>query len=93
MADFSEVGEGGRLLAETVSDPGADPERVVSAGELLDRVEAGLQQLPEHYQTVLWLRDGEDLSYQQISSVLDIPIGTVRSRLARARARLREMVD
>ncbi len=93
MAEFSRVGEDNHLLTESLRDPGADPERVVAAGELLDRVETGLRQLPEHYQTVLWLRDGEDLSYQQISTVLDIPIGTVRSRLARARALLRNMVD
>ena len=67
--------------------------RITDFADLLDRIGPALDRLPEQHRVVLWLRDGEDLSYQQISSVLDIPIGTVRSRLARARARLREMVD
>lgn len=46
---------------------------------------AALLSLPDHYRDVLLLRHYEDLSYEQISQVLDIPIGTVRSRLAQAR--------
>ena len=60
---------------------------------LLDRVELALERLPEHYRVVVWLRDGEDLSYQEIAETLDVPIGTVRSRLARARAALKELVE
>jgi RNA polymerase sigma-70 factor (ECF subfamily) len=59
---------------------------------MLDLVEAALKELPEHYQIVVWLRDGEDLSYDEIARVLDVPIGTVRSRIARARALLRDAV-
>ena len=60
---------------------------------LLARVDQVLQQLPERHRVVLMLRDGEDLSYQEIASVLDVPIGTVRSRLARARAALKRAVE
>jgi RNA polymerase sigma-70 factor (ECF subfamily) len=51
-----------------------------------------LERLPEHYRVVVWLRDGEDLSYQEIADALDVPIGTVRSRLARARSALKDLV-
>jgi RNA polymerase sigma-70 factor (ECF subfamily) len=80
-------------LVALAPDSGPDPERRARAAELLDRVEEALGRLPEHYRVVVWLRDGEDLSYQEIADALDVPIGTVRSRLARARATLKEMVE
>jgi RNA polymerase sigma-70 factor (ECF subfamily) len=80
-------------LVASARDSGPDPERRASASELLDRVEEALSRLPDHYRVVVWLRDGEDLSYQEIADALDLPIGTVRSRLARARATLKEMVE
>ncbi len=80
-------------IVERVPDPGPDPERRAGARVLLGRVEAALESLPEHYQITLWLRDGEGLSYDEIATVLDIPVGTVRSRLARARAALKEAIE
>ena len=89
------VGEGlndDRDLVDVAPDPQPDPERRAASVEMLDLVEAALRDLPEHYQIVVWLRDGEDLSYEEIAHVLDVPIGTVRSRLSRARASLRQAV-
>jgi RNA polymerase sigma-70 factor (ECF subfamily) len=80
-------------LVAQAADSGPDPERRARATQLLEKVEVALDRLPEHYRVVLWLRDGEDLSYQEIAATLDVPIGTVRSRLARARATLKEMVE
>jgi RNA polymerase sigma-70 factor (ECF subfamily) len=63
----------------------ADPESVVASGEemrLLDRALAGL---PVEFREALVLRELEDLSYKEIAATLDIPIGTVMSRLARGR--------
>lgn len=73
-------------------DPGPGPERRALSTDLLQRVTGAMDTLPEHYRVVLWLRDGEDLSYAEIAEVLDVPIGTVRSRLARARAELKKAV-
>jgi RNA polymerase sigma-70 factor (ECF subfamily) len=81
-----------RDLVDIAPDPRPGPERRAAAAEMLDLVEAAVRDLPEHYQIVVWLRDGEDLSYEEIARVLDVPIGTVRSRLARARASLRQTV-
>src|SRR4029079_3214529 len=63
--------------------PSADaPERVVAAR--LD-VDAALARLPEDFRTAVVLRDLLDLDYAEIAEVLDIPIGTVRSRISRGR--------
>jgi len=91
---FMSVGtEGAQEVVATARDPQADPERRTASSQILDRVEAALHRLPEHYRVVVWLRDGEDLSYQEIADTLDLPIGTVRSRLARARENLRRVVE
>jgi RNA polymerase sigma-70 factor (ECF subfamily) len=86
-------GAGEEFPRPSLADTRPDPERRASAIQLLDRVEAAIDALPEHYRVVVWLRDAEDLSYEQIATVLDLPIGTVRSRLARARASLKRTVD
>jgi RNA polymerase sigma-70 factor (ECF subfamily) len=49
-----------------------------------------IAQLPEEFREVLILREMEDLSYREIAEITGVPIGTVMSRLARARATLRE---
>lgn len=79
-------------LAARAPDPAPGPERQAVSSDLLERVTAAMDELPEHYRIVVWLRDGEDLSYSEIAEVLDLPIGTVRSRLARARTALKKMV-
>jgi RNA polymerase sigma-70 factor (ECF subfamily) len=80
-------------LVDRLPDPAADPERRAGSVELVERLEPALRALPESQRITLWLRDGEDLSYEEISEVLDIPIGTVRSRLARARRALKRAVS
>jgi RNA polymerase sigma factor (sigma-70 family) len=61
-----------------------------AAGQSLNRA---LEELPTAFREVLVLLEVEGLSYKEIASVLDIPIGTVMSRLARARHRLRESLS
>ncbi len=55
-----------------------------------DEVSIALESLPEDFKTVLILCDIEDFSYEEISKIVEIPIGTVRSRLFRARNALKE---
>ena len=68
----------------------ADPERVVSARLEIERARQALDSLPEDYRMVMLLSDVEGLTYKQTARAMRCPVGTVRSRLARARALLRD---
>jgi RNA polymerase sigma-70 factor (ECF subfamily) len=72
----------------------ADPYAFQPAGwdGMDERLARALQELPSDYQTVMLLWAVEDLSYKEIAESMDIPIGTVMSRLYRARQRLGELL-
>ena len=76
-----------------VIDPSPGPERRASDRERVARLDAAIRRLPEASRATLWLRDAEGLSYAEISEAMGVPVGTVRSRLARARSTLKEEVD
>jgi len=57
-----------------------------------EQVRVAIQKLPVEYREIIILREYEELSYQQIAAVLDCPPGTVMSRLARARLKLRQLL-
>ena len=87
------VNENGVLAMERAPDPGPDPERRATSSDMLERVQRAIDRLPENFRVVLWLRDGEGRSYDEIAAVLDVPVGTVRSRLSRARQALKREVE
>jgi RNA polymerase sigma-70 factor, ECF subfamily len=58
-----------------------------------EQVRVAIQQLPVEFREIIILREYEELSYQEIAGLLGCPIGTVMSRLARARARLRDLLS
>src|SRR5512143_473142 len=66
-------------------DDALDPEERLLQQHTVARVRAALEQLPPDYREVLVLREIEGFSYKEIAAVLSIPMGTVMSRLARAR--------
>ena len=81
------------MLAKRVKDAQAEnPQRAASDAELQGKVVAALQQLDSDYRAVIVLRDIEGFDYAEIGAILDIPSGTVKSRLHRARMALREVV-
>jgi RNA polymerase sigma-70 factor (ECF subfamily) len=69
---------------------GSNPEALVSAQGMEGEVESALKGLPGEFREAILLVDVEELSYQEVAGVLDIPIGTVKSRVSRGRALLRE---
>jgi RNA polymerase sigma-70 factor (ECF subfamily) len=58
-----------------------------------EQLRAAIQELPIPFREIILLREYEELSYQEIAGVLDCPVGTVMSRLGRARAKLRELLS
>jgi RNA polymerase sigma-70 factor, ECF subfamily len=71
-------------------DDALDPEERMLQQHAVARVRAALEQLPPDYREILVLREIEGFSYKEIAAALSIPIGTVMSRLARARERMME---
>lgn len=72
--------------------PGPDPEAGAVEGGLRELLSRAVDALPIEFREVVVLRDLQDLSYKEIAGILEIPIGTVMSRLARARRRLQAML-
>jgi RNA polymerase sigma-70 factor, ECF subfamily len=66
------------------------PESLLMRDSLNADLQAALDGLAETFREVVWLRDVDELTYQEIADVLDIPIGTVMSRLSRGRKQLYE---
>ncbi len=79
----------GTTLDETQSPIGPEQEAGLQARDVL----AALDQLPEEQKSLLLLIGVEDLSYEEAARVLAIPVGTVMSRLFRARQRLRTIIE
>lgn len=77
-----------------IADPLEEsPDQTVDRSERHSRLIAALDRLDEDHRTVVVLRDMEGLSYTEIAEVLDVPVGTVRSRLHRARSELLAVVE
>jgi RNA polymerase sigma-70 factor (ECF subfamily) len=68
----------------------SNPEDILSGRGMEGEVESALNKLPEEFREAIMLVDVEELSYQEVAGVLDVPIGTVKSRVSRGRAILRE---
>ena len=88
MIDALESEEDGPELAVVTETP----ETILINRSSIQRVQRAIDDLPAHYREALLLCEVEEMSYQQIAEILSIPIGTVMSRLARARKAVRESV-
>ena len=76
-------------VANKIVEPSRNSHDLYVSNVEAEQVRAAIQELPAKFREIILLREYEDLSYQEIARVLNCPVGTVMSRLGRARAMLR----
>ena len=85
--------EGDDGVANSIVEPSKDSHDLYVSKVEAEQVRAAIKELSAEFREVILLREYEDLSYQEIANVLDCPVGTVMSRLGRARAKLRVLLS
>ena len=85
MASFDEE-------IHTIENEASNPAKLVLKSDDREMLKEALEELPVEFREVVVLRDLEELSYKQVAEVANIPLGTVMSRLARARERLKRIL-
>ena len=88
---FSEDEDEGKELS--VPDPEPLPEERVIFNEKQEAIRNAMNALPVDFREILELRVVRQLPYEQIAQIMDLPVGTVKSRLARARLQLKKRLD
>lgn len=78
--------------SQDVPDPGLQPEQTLLGSELDRHINQAITQLQEPFRTTLILREFQGLNYEEIASLTQVNLGTVKSRLARARGKLQELL-
>jgi RNA polymerase sigma-70 factor (ECF subfamily) len=93
MSLTREDAESGEEREIDVEDPGPGPEELTARREEERTTAERIEELPEHYRIVVVLRHQQDLSYEEIAEALQLPLGTVKARIHRARALLKERME
>ena len=91
LEEYIELDE--NSVARQVEDPGPTPDIVVEGIERTELLQKAIAALPDYQRTMVILYHTEGLAYDEIAEVLSLPIGTVKSRLNRARMTLREKLE
>lgn len=89
-AETGDLNEGQPLcIKDTLVDEHESPFEMAVQSEMRERVEASLREIPEQFRAVVVLRDLEGFAYEEIAEILNVNLGTVKSRLMRGRAHLK----
>jgi RNA polymerase sigma-70 factor (ECF subfamily) len=84
---------GGASIVDRLPDGAAGPDTVLESRDLRQAIQNGLARLSEEHRLVLILRDVQGMSYEEIAKALGLELGTVRSRLHRARTDLKARLE
>jgi len=85
--------QGGKNFGDTVPDRGRSPYECALDGEKRVMIEEALARINPMFRAAVVLRDVEDLSYEEIADILDISLGTVKSRITRGRDAMRRQLE
>ena len=91
--DAEVTGTDGLDLYSQIASDDQLPEETIEQMELQDRIQYEIGRLPDKYRTVVVLKYMEELSLQEISEILDMPLGTVKTRIHRGREALRKQLN
>lgn len=83
---------GDETAERQIVDPAAGPEALLLRKEMAGLLQKGLDCLSEEHRTLVVLRDVQGLSYEEIAQGMDIPLGTVKSRISRGRSALKKIL-
>jgi len=90
---LSQRDDSGEEYEIEIEDPGLRPDEVATQSEEERNAHALIESLPAHYRIVLMLRHQQDLSYEEIAEALHLPLGTIKARIHRARALLKDQLE
>ncbi|MCC6876103.1 MAG: sigma-70 family RNA polymerase sigma factor [Sandaracinaceae bacterium] len=85
--DSTEIAGDGTLMPRILD---GNPAKTVVRQELLGKIQAALDELPEYHRAVILLREVEGMSYEEMAQVLEVPKGTIMSRLFHARKKMQQ---
>jgi len=89
-AETGDSSEGHSLcIKDTLVDEHESPFERAAQGEMRERIESALREIPQAFRAVVVLRDLEGFAYEEIAEILNVNLGTVKSRLMRGRAHLK----
>lgn len=80
-------------VPESIEDPGQTPSAQAEAASVSGQVQRAMMRLSREHREVLLMHDAEETPLPQLAQMLDVPLGTLKSRLHRARLALRELIE
>ena len=75
-----------------IASSDVDPSEDLSSQDFEKNIQLALAELPDDFKTIIILRDIQELSYDEISKIVDVPLGTVKSRINRGRVKLQQLL-
>ena len=88
VTNNSQLGPEDRDYDPPSNDP--NPQKLVESEFINKKIHEAIEKLPKHFKVIIVLRDIEKLPYEEISNIVDVPLGTVKSRINRARIQLQK---